>query len=166
MNPAIARGLAGWRPRAGFPLYDEAKQLTLDLATEVFVGSHLGPEADRLNTAFVDTVRAGQAIVRADVPGGIWHRGLRGRRELERYFRGQIPAKRASEGQGLFGVLCRAQTEDGDRFADDDVVNHMIFVLMAAHDTSTITLAMMAYYLGRHPEWQQRVRAESLALGK
>ena len=42
----------------------------------------------------------------------------------------------------------------------------MIFTLMAAHDTSTITLTMMAYYLARHPEWQDRLRAESRALGK
>ncbi|MEA2310514.1 MAG: hypothetical protein QOE28_482 [Solirubrobacteraceae bacterium] len=42
----------------------------------------------------------------------------------------------------------------------------MIFVLMAAHDTSTITLAMMGYFLAKHPEWQDRLRAESETLGK
>jgi cytochrome P450 len=42
----------------------------------------------------------------------------------------------------------------------------MIFVLMAAHDTSTIALSMLTYYLGKHPEWQDRLREESLALGK
>ncbi len=34
MNPGIERGLAQWRPGQRFPLYTEAKQLTLDLATE------------------------------------------------------------------------------------------------------------------------------------
>ncbi len=63
-------------------------------------------------------------------------------------------------------MLCHAETEDGERFSDEDVVNHMIFTMMAAHDTSTITLAMMGYYLARHPEWQDRVREESRALGK
>ncbi len=42
----------------------------------------------------------------------------------------------------------------------------MIFTMMAAHDTSTITVAMMGYYLARHPEWQERLREESRALGK
>jgi cytochrome P450 len=42
----------------------------------------------------------------------------------------------------------------------------MIFTMMAAHDTSTITVAMMAYYLARHPEWQERLREESRAIGK
>ena len=42
----------------------------------------------------------------------------------------------------------------------------MIFLMMAAHDTTTSTLTSMTYELARHPEWQERVRAESLALGK
>lgn len=166
MNPAIERGLAGWRMGDGFELYPAAKQLTLDIATEVFVGEKLGAEADRLNEAFIDVVVGGQAIVRADLPGGKWHRGLESRRLLEDYFRSRIPAKRAGDGEDLFSVLCRAESEDGERFSDDDVVNHMIFTLMAAHDTSTITLAMMGYHLGRHPEWQKRLREESRALGK
>ncbi len=166
MNPAIERGIAGWQPGGEFELYRAAKQLTLDIATEVFVGAELGAEADCLNAAFIDVVVGGQAIVRADVPGGKWHRGLESRRRLEQYFRGQLSAKRASGGADLFSVLCRAETEDGERFSDEDVVNHMIFTMMAAHDTSTITVAMMGYYLARHPEWQDRLRQESLALGK
>ena len=166
MNPAIARGIAGWQPGSGFQLYSAAKQLTLDVATEVFVGGQPSAEADRLNAAFINTVLGGQAIIRADVPGGKWHRGLESRHLLERYFLSQLPVKRASETDDLFSVLCRAQTEDGERFSDEDVVNHMIFTMMAAHDTSTITVAMMGYYLARHPEWQDRLRAESQALGK
>ena len=166
MNPAIERGIAGWRFGPDFKLYEATKQLTLDIATEVFVGGRLGEEADRLNHAFIDCVVGGQAIVRADVPGGKWHRGLQSRRLLEDYFRAQIPAKRARAGDDLFSVLCHAESEDGERFSDDDVVNHMIFTMMAAHDTSTITLSMMGYYLARHPEWQERLRAEADALGK
>ena len=41
----------------------------------------------------------------------------------------------------------------------------MIFLLMAAHDTTTITMTTMAYYLAKHPEWQDRCRAESFAVG-
>lgn len=166
MNVGIDRGLSEWRPGEGFRVYDATKQLLLDLATEVFVGAELGAEADRLSEAFVDTVAAGLSVVRADVPGGNWHRGVRGRRVLEEYFRRQLPAKRAGDGDDLFSVLCRARTEDGHAFSDDDIVNHMIFVLMAAHDTSTITTATVAYYLAANPQWQDRVRAESQALGK
>ncbi len=166
MNPAIERGIGSWRADSAFPLYARTKQLTLDIATEVFVGAELGAQADRLNRAFINTVHGGQAIIRADVPGGKWRRGLESRRILEQYFRAQLRNKRAGDGHDLFSVLCRAESEDGERFSDEDVVNHMIFVLMAAHDTSTITLAMIVYYLATHPDWQERLRPDSRALGK
>ena len=75
-------------------------------------------------------------------------------------------SKRAAGSDDLFSVLCRAETEAGERFSDEDVINHMIFTLMAAHDTSTITVAMMGYYLARHPGWQERLREESRSLSK
>ncbi|UEA58039.1 cytochrome P450 [Gordonia otitidis] len=143
-------------------LADKFKALTLDVALEVFLGVALPREdADRLNKAFIETVRAGVALVRRPVPGGRWWKGLRSRRVLEEFFASAIDDKRARETPDLFSVLCHAESEEGQRFTDDDVVNHMIFVLMAAHDTSTITMTQMAYHLARHPEWQQRARDES-----
>ena len=65
----------------------------------------------------------------------------------------------------LFAQLCRAQSEDGHEFTDDDIVDHMIFLLMAAHDTTTTTLTSMAYHLARFPEWQERAREEAVAAG-
>ncbi|MFC0037519.1 cytochrome P450 [Actinomadura rayongensis] len=167
MAPGIGRGLDAWTPGDRFTVLGHVKQLTLDLAVDVFMGVDLDrAEADRINGAFVDAVRAGTAYVRFPVPGLRWQRGLRARRVLEDFFRAHLPAKRRDGGDDLFAALCQAETDDGHRFTDDDVVNHMIFALMAAHDTTTITLTTMAYYLAKHPEWQERLRDESLALGK
>ncbi|MCH8542870.1 MAG: cytochrome P450 [Alcanivorax sp.] len=166
MGPGIQAGLADWQPAERFMIFPAIKQLTLDLATDVFMGQKLGREADSINKAFIDTVRAGTALLRFNMPGGRWAKGLHGRRVLEDFFRREVPAKRLSSEGDLFSVLCRAETEDGESFTDDDVVNHMIFLMMAAHDTTTITLSNMIYWLARHPEWQARIREESLALGK
>ena len=62
-------------------------------------------------------------------------------------------------------MLCHTEDEDGNKFSDDDIVNHMIFLMMAAHDTSTSTATTMAYYLAANPEWQDRCRDESDRLG-
>ncbi|WP_329413293.1 cytochrome P450 [Nocardia vinacea] len=166
MNPAIERALDTWRPADDFPIYRNGKQLALDIATSVFVGAELGPEAAELHRAFTATVAGGLAVVRADIPGGRWHAGLQGRRMLERYFRDRVSARRFAPTNEIFSVLCRAHDETGARFTDDDVVNHMIFLMMAAHDTTSTTLAMMTYYLAEYPEWQDRARAESRALDK
>lgn len=165
MAPGIERGLDAWEPGLGFTVYDHVKQLTLDLATDVFMGVELDrAEADRINGAFIDAVRAGTAYVRFPVPGLRWHKGMRARKVLEAFFAAHLPAKRRDGGDDLFAALCQAETDDGHRFTDEDVVNHMIFALMAAHDTTTITLTTMAYYLAKYPEWQERLRDESFAL--
>jgi cytochrome P450 len=157
--------LTSWTPAPDFQVFPALKQLTLDVAGRVFMASEIGAEADRLNKAFVATVRAGTSIVRAPVPGGRWHAGLRGRRVLEEFFHRALPAKRAGDQDDLFSALCHASTDDGESFSDDDVVNHMIFLMMAAHDTSTITTSAASYFLGKHPEWQDKAREESLAVG-
>lgn len=166
MNSVIARQIGQWPESGEIEIYSALKQLTLDIATEVFMGAELGDEASELNDAFVNVVAGGQAIVRSEMPGGKWRRGLESRRVLAEYFREQIPSKRAGNGTDLFSVLCHAETEDGDTFSDEDIVNHMIFTMMAAHDTSTITTAMMAFYLAQNRGWQERLRDESIALGK
>jgi cytochrome P450 len=166
MTPTIADGVSGWQPDSAFRLFDATKELAFEVATKVFVGTEPSAAAERLSHAFVECVNGAQSVIRADVPGGAWHRGLTGRKLLEEYFRSQLAAKRAGHGRDLFNVLCHAESEEGERFTDEDVVDHMIFVLLAAHDTSTITLTMLAYYLAKHPEWQERLRAETRALGK
>lgn len=166
MNPAIQHGIDRWRTDRQFLVHTHIKQLTLDIATDVFMGERLGPEADRINQAFVDCVLAGTSVVRFPVPGGRWKKGLEGRRVLEDFFRKRVAEKRANPGDDLFSRLCQAEDENGQRFTDEDVVNHMIFMMMAAHDTSTITLSSIFYQLARNPEWQEKVRQESLALGK
>ena len=60
----------------------------------------------------------------------------------------------------MFGLLARAEGEEGTLFSDDDILDHMVFMMMAAHDTTTSTLSSMLYELGRHPEWQERCRDE------
>ena len=162
-TPVVREVLPTWG--GDLRLYPALKRLTLDVAQAVFMDARSGPDAEAVNRAFVDCVRAANAFVRKDLPGTRWRRGLRGRALLEDWFRGNIAAKRAGDGTDLFSALCHARTEDGEQFSDDDVVNHMIFLMMAAHDTSTTTAASAAYHLARNPEWQERCRAESDALG-
>jgi cytochrome P450 len=161
----VQSSVSSWSARDGFPLYPALKQLTLDVATKIFMASALGGDATKVTRAFVDTVRAGTALLRFPVPGGRWAAGLNGRKVLEDYFRRSLPAKRASDSDDLFAALCHARTDEGETFSDDDVVNHMIFLMMAAHDTSTIATSALVYYLGKNPAWQDQVRAESIALG-
>lgn len=165
MQPMIQRRVADFPVGNRVRLLHEFKKLTLDVALEVFLGLELPQdEVDRINTAFIDCVSAGLALVRHDIPGTRWSRGVRGRKVLEEFMYKHLPEKRAHQTPDLFSTLCHVSSVEGHTFSDEDVVNHMIFLLMAAHDTSTITMTTMAYYLATQTEWQGKARAQSRAL--
>lgn len=161
MNPRIADGLRAWQTGSDFRVFPAVKQLTLDLASRIFMGIEPGPEATRLNQAFVDTVDGSIAPIRFDLPGTTYRRGLRGRAHLVKTFRGLMPQKRAVETPDFFSAFCHAETEAGDRYTDDEIIDHMAFLMMAAHDTTTSTLTAMFYALAREPAWQERLREEA-----
>jgi len=151
-----------------FLLYPAMKELTLDIASVVFMGHQPGSDRElvtKVNKAFTVTTRAGNAIIRTSVPPFTWWRGLKAREYLESYFEQRVRERRGKGGSDLLSVLCQTEDEDGNRFSDTDVVNHMIFLMMAAHDTSTSTATTMIHQLAAHPEWQERCRDESARLG-
>lgn len=166
MGPMIAGSLDAWHPQSGFRIYPRFKSLTLDVAAKVFMDRDPDAEIERVNRAFLDTVRAPTDILRLPIPGTRWKRGISGRRYLEEFFTRSLPEHRRSERPDLFSRLCHAVDEHGASLSDEDVINHMIFLMMAAHDTSTITLTNMTYQLARHRDWQERLREESRALQK
>jgi cytochrome P450 len=151
-----------------FLLYPAMKELTLDIASMVFMGHEPGSDKElvtKVNKAFTTTVRAGNAIIRTPVPPFTWWRGLQARKLLEDYFAARVKERRGQDGSDLLSVLCQTEDEDGNSFSDADIVNHMIFLMMAAHDTSTSTATTMIYHLAGNPEWQDRCRDESDRLG-
>jgi cytochrome P450 len=89
---------------------------------------------------------------------------LRGRRQLEDFFAREVASRRSAATSDLFSRLCQTESDDGERFSDDEIVDHMIFVMMEAHDTTTSSLSSICYLLAVHPEWQARVRAELQAV--
>lgn len=166
VTPCVRDTVPSWPVGSSTRVYPLLKALTLDIATQVFMGGRGSrDDAAAINKAFVATVRAASAIVRAPLPGTRWRAGIEGRAVLEDYFTQHLPDARAGTGTDLFAGLCHARTADGESFTDEDVISHMIFLMMAAHDTSTITVAAAAYFLAKHPHWQDRARAESDALG-
>lgn len=158
MNPLMEEGMEGWGEQLHF--YPSIKKLMLDVAADVFLGIPLDERASALNRAFVDANQASIAVVKKEVPGLSYKRGMDGRRLLESFFFEQLPAKRESDGDDMFSEFCRATDEEGARYSDREVVDHMIFLLMAAHDTTTSSLSSIVSYLARSPELQERLRDE------
>jgi cytochrome P450 len=160
MDPLLARALGAWPARSERRVYTELKALLLDLAARVFLGVELQREITAVNDAFQRVVKGSTAFVRRAVPGLDYARGLAGRRELDAFFHSLVVARRAAPTGDVLGRLCTAVSEDGERLTDAEVVDHVVFFMMAAHDTTTSALTSLVYELGRNPAWQERLRDE------
>jgi cytochrome P450 len=128
------------------------------------MGIEPGRDSDHLNRAFIDAVDASIALLRLPILPSSYRRGLHGRALLVEHFGRQLETRRRNPGPDLFSRLCEARSEDGERFTEDEIVNHITFVMMAAHDTSTSTLSTVLFHLAKNPEWQERLRAQRLRL--
>jgi cytochrome P450 len=167
LDKGIAARVARWKSKPGeMLLYPAMKQLTLDLAATSFLGAELGREVDDITRAFVDMVAAAVAPIRKPLPGTQMGRGVAGRKRIVAYFSEQIPIRRAKgQGDDLFSQLCQATHEDGALLSNQDIIDHMSFLMMAAHDTLTSSLTSFIGELAAHPEWQRKLRDEVSALG-
>lgn len=166
LDAKLPAHISRWGKQGTFKFYDAIKETSLDMATDVFLGMEPGPEVDKVNRALSDMVAASVALIRAPLPGTLYGRGVAGRAFMCRFLGERIAARREGAGDDTFTLLCQATDEEGNRFTDSQVINHMIFLWMAAHDTITSSVTTLVYELGRHPDWQARLRAECAAVGK
>jgi cytochrome P450 len=164
LNAGIRERVASW---SGKPIkfYPSIKELTLDLAATSFLGIPFGPEAAKINKAFVDMVQASVTPIRAPIPGTPMAKGVAGRKYLVEYFGSEVPKRRADNANDMFSQICRTTNEDGSYLSDEAIVDHMNFLMMAAHDTITSSATSMLMLLGQNPEWQGKLRAEMDGLG-
>jgi cytochrome P450 len=160
LNSGIQRNIATWPNAPTFKFYPAIKALTLDLAAASFLGVPWGPDADKINTAFADMVKASISVIRKPLPMTQMRRGMKGREYMSAFFGREIPKRRGATGEDIFTQICNTTDEDGVLLSDQAVIDHMNFLMMAAHDTTTSSITSTVHFLGQYPEWQDKIRAE------
>jgi len=143
-----------------FPLY---KEWTIKVALKVFFGLNPKDELKDINKAITNIVKAA-ASLHINLRFTTYGEGISARKYLIKFFSDLIEERRENPGEDLFSKLCGAVGDDGEKFSDEEVIDHLIFILMAAHDTTASTLTSLTYFLTKHENWQDKLRAEALQL--
>ena len=160
MPAVIDSYFESWQGTEATLMYPAMKELTLRLAGKVFFGLDFQNGLQSINQAFVNVVQAATSLP-IKLPFTKYGKGIRARKRLEAFFREMLPQKRANPGSDLFSIICLAKNEAGDQLTDEQVIDHLIFILMAAHDTTASSLTSICYRLGQHPDWQEQLREEA-----
>lgn len=160
MQRVIISETGQWANRSDFHVYPAIKSLTLKIAAAVFMGIDIADDEQRMTRAFLGMGEGLAPIIPYPVPGLALWRGMRGRQQIIDFLKPQIQQRRVSQGTDIFTRLCQATDDQGDVFSDQDVLNHMVNVLAAAHDTMTTALTVVIQFLAESQEWQHRLRSD------
>ncbi len=147
-------------------VYRMTKRLTLDIASNVFVGLEFGSQSALVDRCFASMMKATISPIWRPLPGSAMARGIRSRERLVALLTELVNDRRNRPPQSdLLSQLAHAPGPTGEPMATDAVVMHLLFLLMAAHDTTSSTLTVMIWHLANEPEWQERVASELIDLG-
>jgi cytochrome P450 len=162
-----------WRSRlpATLDLHDEMTRLTLGTVCRILFGEDVDqvqPVVQRTFEPLGDAVR--RRAMAGLRPPRQWPTPVN--RQLLRAERGlhgvcdEIVARRRAGGEhreDMLGLLLAARDE-GSSLTDAEVRDQVLIFLLAGHETTSTALTYALRLLGRHPDVQDRVRAEVAAV--
>ena len=167
MNPLIKDDLATWPKGKTINSMNHIKTLLLNAGANVFLGSKTGENTDKINQAFIDIVAGTSDPIRRKA---IWFspyaKGVKGNKTISKYIFDNIKERRATESRDMFSYLCHLRDDNGELMSDTAIRDNLIFLLFAAHDTTTSALSAVLYALASNPDWQEELREEMLGLNK
>jgi cytochrome P450 len=153
---------------------DDMIDVTFDVIARTMLTGGVPAEAaliKKAGSAFLAKSSWELAWALLKLPTWLPHPGTWPMRRAARRLRGavgDIVARRRADGttgDDLLGRLLAARNpETGAAMDDEHVISNLVTLLEAGHETTARALTWTLYLLARAPEWQDRVRAEVLAI--
>jgi len=165
----IAAAEVARMPRDGaFALHAHMQAITLDVILRAVFGVDEGARMSALRRLVLEVLEPPPALLTfvppkyLDVPLSPFRKFLRRRAALARALREVVAARRASGGSGadILSLLLAARDEDGRPMSDDELVDELITMLAAGHETTATALSWMFACVLEHPAVEARLRDE------
>ena len=162
MNPLIDEFTNHWNtgPESFLELYQTVKSMTLDLATASLLGLELGDQLTKINQVYLNIAKGCSAVIQYPLPGTALRRGLKARNYMVEFLTKLIKERRLNPGNDMVSLLCLAKDDEGNQFSDSEVVDHILGMIFAAHDTTTSSMNSIIFSLDQHPQWQETLLDE------
>jgi len=148
--------LQKWAELGEFVWYDEFKQLTFDIASQIFLGTPPGQETARLSQLFTQLT--------SGLFGLNFLQALNARKQLLAHLTTVIQERQHQPSNDALSLLIQAVDENGDRLSLEELRDQALLLLFAGHETTTAMLTWIGLELARHPEVLQRARTEQFQL--
>eukprot|EP00879_Flechtneria_rotunda_P007705 GHRR01008078.1.p1 GENE.GHRR01008078.1~~GHRR01008078.1.p1 ORF type:complete len:426 (+),score=141.85 GHRR01008078.1:697-1974(+) len=154
----------------GVKAYPKLKLLTFDFIIQITLGREYSREEILALSADYSVWTSGfLSWPWLDIPFTPFANAMAAKRKMLAHFQEATNAARdkLAAGQpvpGVLGILVAAKDEQGNRLTDQQIVENILLLLLAGHDTSSTTLAHTLSNLQDHPEVLDKLRAEQEAV--
>lgn len=164
MTQLAARHAASWATRQPIRMFDAFKQLSFEIAARLMLGARTADEVSALDRQFHIFTGGLFAPPAWRVPGTPYGRAWEAGRRL-RHSLAPIVSRRRNDpngpGDDILGLLIDARDETGRGFDDAELIDELLVLLWAGHDTVTSLLTWTLLELLRHPAELELLRTES-----
>ena len=160
IQPIINQWVENLKKAGSFNLYQSVKQLMFDISLSLFFLDVKQDESEKLNKLFMDSIASATSAIRWPLPFTKMKKGLKAREFLLDYFESKAGLINNESKKTLFAEL--VNTNKGDvGLTNFEIAEHMIFLLLAAHDTTTITLTNSIYSLSQNVDFRNDLIKEA-----
>lgn len=141
-------------------VYEEVKKLTLNIAASTFLGLSLEQGGAATVRLYSHMMGALLAVVRSPWLSPVAARGFISKARLETVIKDLIRQKRVCLGDDIFSRVCQLRDEQGRHLPDEEIIDAIIFLLAAAHDTLASAFTSVVIFLASEPDWADWLREE------
>lgn len=157
-----------WPQRGAFPVHEGMLDISLQIIVETIFGARTAAEVGR---ASVQTSKATEALHPLVLFSPLfqfgflgltpWDRFLKAREEFYGMLTEIIEERRAGErGDDVLSTMLDARDEDGSSMDDSELLQQLLALLAAGHETTSIAMSWAIYWLHRTPDALARLREE------
>jgi cytochrome P450 len=156
--------LQKWEQKREFTWFEEFKQLTFEIASQLLVGASPGSEVARLSQLFTTLTNGLFALNPLPLPITKYGRAIAARNQLLQHITEVVRQRQQHPTNDVLSLLVQARDEEGNGMSLKELTAQAMLLLFAGHETTTAMLTWLCVELGRHPEVLQRAREEQLSL--
>jgi cytochrome P450 family 135 len=161
MVAITAEEVLRWPVGEQFPLYPRLQRLTLEVILRTVIGVHDESRLAALRTTLPRMVEIGSPLKLIPPPRvllrfGIWRRRAQRRAAALALLTDEITRCRAdprlAQRTDALAMLVSSVDDAGAPMADDELLDQLVTLLLAGHDTTASALSWVFERLTRHPE--------------
>lgn len=163
MKEITRRYLQKWEVQGEFVWFEEFKQLTFDIASELLLGTKTGEKSVQLSRSFTTMTQGLFALSPLQLPFTTFGKAIAARNAILDHLTQVVREKSHHPTQDVLSLLCQTTDEEGNQLTEKEVRDQAMLLLFAGHETTTSMLTWLCLELAQNPEVLAKARAEQNA---